>query len=179
MHVTTVHRCPFSVPLGVPVTSGAATPHGDACIQLSCESDDSSLEASRRSPARTQEVVFGQVAAPVENRMDHGTSDRDALYQRIHAYIEQNLGDETLGVASLRRMFRLSRATLYVLFENEGGVVRHIRKCRLQAACHYLQQHPECSLTWLLYELGFTNERQFQRAFHACFGVSPTHWRRQ
>jgi AraC-like DNA-binding protein len=145
MHVTTVHRCPFPVPAGMPINPpGAATPPGDACSQLrgEPEPDDSSLETSCRSSARTQEVVFGQVAAPVENRMDHGASDRDALYQRIHAYIEQNLGDETLGVASLRSMFRLSRATLYVLFENEGGVVRHIRKCRLQAACHYLQQHP-------------------------------------
>jgi AraC-like DNA-binding protein len=180
MRVTTVHRFPFPVRAGVPINPpGAATPHGGAHDQMPRRSDGPPLETSCRSSARTQDVVFGQVAAPVESRMDHGTSDRDALYQRIHTYIEQNLGDETLGVASLRSMFRLSRATLYVLFENEGGVVRHIRKCRLQAACHYLQHHPECSLTWLLYELGFTNERQFQRAFHACFGVSPARWRRQ
>ncbi|SBV50267.1 transcriptional regulator [Xanthomonas bromi] len=38
---------------------------------------------------------------------------------------------------------------------------------------------PDCSLTWLLYEMGFASERQFQRAFQQRFGMPPMQWRRQ
>lgn len=171
---TTVH--PFPVP---PVPTGVPKPYDATSGYRPSTSANPASKISQRPRAASPDVVFGRVSLPIESRPDPSASDRDALYGRIHAYIEQNLGDETLGVASLQTMFRLSRATLYVLFENEGGVVRHIRECRLRAACHYLRQHPECSLTWLLYELGFTNERQFQRAFHARFGLSPARWRRQ
>ncbi|MBN6149165.1 helix-turn-helix transcriptional regulator [Xanthomonas sp. AmX2] len=94
------------------------------------------------------------------------------------AYIEENIGEPELGTESLLAAFHLSRATLYRLFQSRGGVASYIREQRLRTAHRYLQLHPECSLTWLLYEMGFASERQFQRAFQARFGMSPAHWRK-
>ncbi|TCV95857.1 AraC-like DNA-binding protein [Luteibacter rhizovicinus] len=101
----------------------------------------------------------------------------DPRYRRIKSYIEKNLDDSELDAASIQAVFGLSRATLYRLFDEVGGITRYIRDSRLTAAYNHLQQHPSCNLTWLLYELGFASERQFQRSFRARFGVSPAQWR--
>ncbi|MDR3443685.1 MULTISPECIES: AraC family transcriptional regulator [unclassified Dyella] len=101
------------------------------------------------------------------------------LHRRIRAYIDANLGDEALGIASLIRAFGVSRSTLCRLFGDEGGVSRYIRQRRLGYAYKHLMEEPRCSITWLLYELGFASERQFQRAFHATYGISPAQWRKR
>lgn len=101
------------------------------------------------------------------------------LHRRIRAYIDANLGDESLGIASLIRAFGVSRSTLCRLFGDEGGVSRYIRQRRLGYAYKHLMDQPRCSITWLLYELGFASERQFQRAFHATYGISPAQWRKR
>lgn len=95
------------------------------------------------------------------------------------AYIEQHIGESELGTDSLQQAFALSRASLYRLFQSRGGVASYIREQRLCTAHRYLQAYPECSLTWLLYEMGFASERQFQRAFQQRFGMPPMQWRRQ
>ncbi|WP_158407932.1 helix-turn-helix domain-containing protein [Dyella japonica] len=101
------------------------------------------------------------------------------LHRRIRAYIDANLGDDSLGIASLIRAFGVSRSTLCRLFGDEGGVSRYIRQRRLGYAHKHLMDDPGCSITWLLYELGFASERQFQRAFHATYGISPAQWRKR
>ncbi|MBV6841362.1 transcriptional regulator TagK [Xanthomonas euvesicatoria] len=95
------------------------------------------------------------------------------------AYIEQHIGEAELGTESLQHAFALSRASLYRLFQSRGGVASYIREQRLSTAHRYLQAYPDCSLTWLLYEMGFASERQFQRAFQQRFGMPPMQWRRQ
>ncbi|CAE1139952.1 transcriptional regulator TagK [Xanthomonas euroxanthea] len=101
------------------------------------------------------------------------------LMSELLAYIEQHIGEAELGTESLQQAFAVSRASLYRLFQSRGGVARHIRERRLCTAHRYLQAYPECSLTWLLYEVGFASERQFQRCFQQRFGMPPVQWRRQ
>lgn len=92
-------------------------------------------------------------------------------------YIDAHLGECELDERMIRVAFGFSRPTLYRLFQALGGVARYIRERRLWLAHRHLQRHPGCSLTWLLYEVGFASERQFQRAFQARFGMSPAGWR--
>ena len=92
-------------------------------------------------------------------------------------YIDAHLGECELGERTIRAAFGCSRPTLYRLFQALGGVARYIRDRRLWLAHRHLQRNPGCSLTWLLYEVGFASERQFQRAFQARFGMSPAGWR--
>ncbi|AZR24500.1 AraC family transcriptional regulator [Xanthomonas vasicola] len=79
----------------------------------------------------------------------------------------------------MQQGFALSRASLYRLFQSHGGVTSYIREQRVSTAHRYLQACPDCSLTWLLYEMGFASERQLQRAFQQRSGMPPMQWRRQ
>lgn len=96
---------------------------------------------------------------------------------RILRHIEQHIEDPELGAVGLQRLFGVSRPTLYRMFQPIGGISRYIRERRLQAAHLRLRREPDSSITFLLYDLGFESERQFQRAFHAYFGMSPAQWR--
>ena|SRR5690606_22595897 len=91
--------------------------------------------------------------------------------------IEDELCDPALGTDTLVRRFHVSRPTLYRMFHPLGGVARYIRERRLLLAHRRLRDDPECTITFLLYDLGFESERQFQRAFQGRFGMSPTSWR--
>lgn len=137
-----------------------------------------SMEEPWRAPcvaARPEGVLSG---GTVEARDGPGADPRLDLQRRICAHIEANLGDECLGIASLIRVFAVSRSTLCRLFGDEGGVGSYIRLRRLERARSYLMRDPACGITWLLYELGFASDRQFQRAFHARYGISPAQWRK-
>lgn len=92
-------------------------------------------------------------------------------------YINTHLGDPDLGVDHLQSAFCVSRSTLYRMFDGLGGIARFIRKQRLAAARQYLHRNPGLGITQVLYEHGFGSERQFQRAFQAEFGVTPSEWR--
>lgn len=101
------------------------------------------------------------------------------------AYIEQHIGEAELGTESLQQAFALSRASLYRLFQSRGGVARYIREQRLCTAHRYLQAYPECSLTWLLYEMGFASNGSFNAVFSSvsacrrCNGAATVGLRRQ
>ncbi|UQQ10511.1 helix-turn-helix domain-containing protein [Xanthomonas arboricola pv. corylina] len=123
------------------------------------------------SDTRYYGAIVPQASASVEA---HAPLMSDLL-----AYFEQHIGEAELGTESLQQAFGLSRASLYRLFQSRGGVASYIREQRLCAAYRYLQAYPECGLTWLLYEMGFASERQFQRCFQQRFGMPPMQWRRQ
>ncbi|WDM67468.1 helix-turn-helix domain-containing protein [Xanthomonas cucurbitae] len=101
------------------------------------------------------------------------------MHARLLTHVERHLHDPARGMTSLQTDFGLSRATLYRIFQQLGGLHGYIRDRRLDAAHAHLVSAPDCSLTWLLYELGFNSERQFQRAFLARFGMAPSEWKRQ
>lgn len=96
---------------------------------------------------------------------------------RILRCIEEELCDPALGTDALQRRFFVSRPTLYRMFRPLGGVARYIRERRLLLAHRRLREEPGCTITFLLYDLGFESERQFQRAFQGRFGMSPASWR--
>jgi AraC-like DNA-binding protein len=96
---------------------------------------------------------------------------------RILRCIEEELCDPALGTDALQRRFFVSRPTLYRMFRPLGGVARYIRERRLLLAYGRLRDDTDCTITFLLYDLGFESERQFQRAFQGRFGMSPTRWR--
>lgn len=96
---------------------------------------------------------------------------------QLEAYIDDNIADPALGADMLQRRFCVSRPTLYRMLQPAGGVAKCIRTRRLHAAQRTLRTRPDVSITWLLYDLGFASERQFQRAFQAQFGLTPSQWR--
>ena len=104
-------------------------------------------------------------------------ASRQLQIQRLLSFVDQHIRDPDLCSEHLQARFHMSRASLYRLFQSRGGIANYIRDRRLQLAHTQLRLHPASSITWLLYDLGFGSERQFQRAFQNKFGQSPTQWR--
>ena len=101
--------------------------------------------------------------------------------QAILEYIEQNLGSPGLNADLLSAQFAVSRAKLYRLFAEFGGVQHFIRDRRLDAVLRDLCKQSDLSIAEAARRYGFSNDRQFQRAFRARFGVTArnarTGWR--
>jgi AraC-like DNA-binding protein len=107
---------------------------------------------------------------------DHDDDVRRALNVAIRQYIADHLDDLALDVNTLRRQFFCSRATLYRLFEGDGGIARFIRDARLRACMHDLAL-PSVSrkqIGLIATRWGFENPSHFNRLFRQSFGVVPS-----
>jgi AraC-like DNA-binding protein len=103
----------------------------------------------------------------------------DILRRRILSYIEDHLTDVDLDATHIRRAFRISRSHLYRLFPEYGGIQRYIRTLRLDFALRTLCEDPDQRIAWVAEQSGFTNERQFQRAFLKRFEMTPSELRQR
>lgn len=93
----------------------------------------------------------------------------------IRRYLARRDDPAELDVAGLCRRFGLSRASLYRLFEPDGGLVRHVRQLRLRRAFAALAAPPprRRSILEVALRHGFGSESGFIRAFRREFGVTP------
>jgi AraC-like DNA-binding protein len=90
------------------------------------------------------------------------------------AMIEQNLERE-LSVDNLCGLLKMSRSTLYRLFEPLGGVRAYIQERRLRRSATMLLSDRDsrlriCDIAWCW---GFASEAHFSRAFRLRYGLSP------
>ncbi|HUA81042.1 MAG TPA: helix-turn-helix domain-containing protein [Dyella sp.] len=108
-----------------------------------------------------------------DRRGREGSSFDDAR-ERLVQYIDQHLTERSLGAAQLQKTFGISRAQLYRQFAELGGIKHYIRNKRLQAVLHELCDERYRSITDIIERYGFSNERQFQRAFRARFGMTAS-----
>ncbi|MEO0451475.1 MAG: helix-turn-helix domain-containing protein [Pseudomonadota bacterium] len=100
---------------------------------------------------------------------------RDALRELIVDYLQQNLADPDLGPAVVLNKFGVSRATLYRMFEQYGGLGTYISNQRLLRATYDLSQvEPARGLIRRTAERwGFSSGVQFNRTIRNTFGTSP------
>ncbi|MDB5584404.1 MAG: hypothetical protein JWR80_9580 [Bradyrhizobium sp.] len=98
----------------------------------------------------------------------------NTLRRQISRYIHEHVADLDLSTDSLCRHFRISRSSLYRLFEPVGGVANHIKECRLKRI-HELLSAPaqRIYLSRLASDHGFKNPAHFSRAFRQQYGYSP------
>jgi AraC-like DNA-binding protein len=101
---------------------------------------------------------------------------RALLSARIRAFIDQNLTDQELGSARLCRQFNISRATLYRLFQDVGGIDAFIRDRRLDRCSADLMDAGlgRGRVREVAERLGFMDPSQFNRAFRRRFGTAPS-----
>ncbi len=97
-----------------------------------------------------------------------------ALLRQVRKYMDDHLTEEDLGVDSICAHFRISRSTLYRLFEAEGGVLNYLQDRRL-VRIHGLLASPmqRSYLGRIAADNGFKSATHFSRAFRAKFGYSP------
>lgn len=99
---------------------------------------------------------------------------RSAAIVEIKRYIDQHLAAPDLGPDHLCKVFALSRASLYRLFEPIGGVTDYIRARRLRRAFDALSGGRERTIGEVAYATGFSDASAFSRAFRNHFGFSPS-----
>ena len=112
--------------------------------------------------------------------LDTGVTQREALRDRILAYVRQHLRDPQLSVDTLARALNCSRRHLYNAFAGEGeSIAAYIQRLRLEACIRDLQQGgpharpiTDIALSW-----GFGNPSHFSRVFRDRTGKSPTEFR--
>lgn len=146
---------------------------------LSLRREGARLGVGDAAAAAAVDGVAGLVARAVgparQAELAVARASRQALLAAIKSYIERNLLSETLAVPALCRRFRLSRATLYRLFEPEGGFARYIQERRLHRAFMRLIS----PVGWpsrmidLAVDHHFSSDNTFIRAFRRHFGLTP------
>ena len=120
--------------------------------------------------------LVGLLNGLLQPSRDHEDDVRRALNVAIRQYIADHLDDLALDVDTLRRLFFCSRATLYRLFEGDGGVAKYIRDARLRACMHdlALPSTTRKHIALIATRWGFENPSHFNRLFKQSFGVVPS-----
>jgi AraC-like DNA-binding protein len=104
-----------------------------------------------------------------------------ALPTRIHAYVEERLGDPGLTPAAIADAHHISLRYLYKVFEPEGrGVAdwirrRRLERCRRDLLDPALAERPvrATGARW-----GSPDAARFNRSFRAAYGLPPAEYRR-
>ncbi len=98
-----------------------------------------------------------------------------ATFRTACRYIDRHLASPALGVDSICRHLRCSRATLYRLFKSQGGVNEHIRRRRLVACFKAIgsPRNRHRRIFDIALDFGFTSPSHFSHLFHHHFGMTP------
>lgn len=137
--------------------------------------EDMTFEEANALAASTISLMAACLAPSVERRKQHAPALAAALLFEIRRHIDANLSSSELTAAALSRKFAISRASLYRLFEPFGGIAKYIRRRRLHRSFVEITSSSKTRkhIGEIAYNLGFTNESDFSRAFRAAYGVTP------
>jgi AraC-like DNA-binding protein len=135
--------------------------------------------------ARLGTLIVDLLTVALAARLDRGRSVQPDTYQRalllrVHAFIEQRLGDPRLSPGTVAAAHHISVRYLYKLFEQEPtGVAgwirqRRLERCRRDLLDPALRSRPVSAIAarW-----GITNAAHFSRSFRAAYGVPPVEYR--
>jgi AraC-like DNA-binding protein len=102
-------------------------------------------------------------------------AERHLYLALIKRHIAAHLETEPLSAGDLCRQFEISRATLYRLFEADGGLAHYVREQRLNLAFQRMILPPgqDKGLMDLAVSLRFSSDSTFIRAFRRKFGLTP------
>ncbi|OJY72074.1 MULTISPECIES: AraC family transcriptional regulator [unclassified Rhizobium] len=121
------------------------------------------------------QLLIAAVTASPDAMRAAGGQIRNALWMRIQHYIDTHLLEPDLTPDRICRDVGLSRAKLYQLLEDRGGVMRQIQRKRLQRAYHLLSDpnRRPTRIAEVAWSHGFANEKYFHRLFKTEFGHTP------
>lgn len=147
---------------------------------LSVRSRASSIGASDE-PALTRilldllRITFGATDTPSPEGDAMAGETRMWVVRRL---VEAELDASDLGPEFLMRALRVSRSTLYRMFEPFGGVAEYIRTARLErAAALLVRPGPPARISEVARACGFADQASFSRTFRQFHGCTPTEWR--
>jgi AraC family transcriptional regulator, positive regulator of tynA and feaB len=119
-------------------------------------------------------VIAVALGCTVDAQEQDQRSLRCALRQAVENYIADNLADPLLSPESIALRFRVSRRTLYSLFEDSPlSVSGTIRELRLERSARDLTRSDRPTVLAVALRWGFNDLSQYSRSFKSRFGVSP------
>jgi AraC-like DNA-binding protein len=142
--------------------------------------DRGTTDATRLGTALLDLLTVALAARLQRPRQAPPDSQRRVLLQRVHAFVEQRLGDPRLTPDAIAAAHHVSVRYLYKLFESEPtGVAGHVRRrrlerCRRDLLDPALRARPVSAIAarW-----GLPNAAHFSRAFREAYGMAPAAYR--
>ncbi|MFF4614339.1 AraC-like ligand-binding domain-containing protein [Nonomuraea jabiensis] len=136
------------------------------------------------SAARLSGIVTDLVSTAVAEHVEltralPEDSRRRVLLMKIHAFIEQRLGDAGLDPATVAAAHHVSVRYLHRLFEAEHTTVaawirqRRLERCRAELAAGGARSVSEIGARW-----GLPDSAHFSRLFKSAYGMPPAEYRR-
>jgi len=98
---------------------------------------------------------------------------RAVIYSQAKHYIHANIDCAELTPDSILVALKISRPTLYRLFQHEGGLASYIRHLRLRHAASELTKRVNADISEIAYGLGFASPSDFSRAFRRAYDMAP------
>jgi AraC-like DNA-binding protein len=167
--------------LPVPMALHGLIPQGPTAFLLSsflpalAAQADGLRQSDAAAVARSAIQLVAAAIAPNAQTLD---AARPAivvsLLRQINRYIELHLTDATLSPDSICDFFRMSRASLYRLFEPLGGVASYVRERRLLRIHGLLESRTHKTLGRLAEEYGFSDTGHLSRTFRRMFGYNAS-----
>jgi len=94
---------------------------------------------------------------------------------RIRQFIMAHLPEPDLSPSRICKAIGLSRASLYRLFEPEGGVANYILRCRLKSASERIHDLKERrTLAEIASATGFRDGKELSRSFKRYMDIAPS-----
>lgn len=101
-----------------------------------------------------------------------------SLMTLAEAAVQDQIASPDLSPETLAAELKVSRATLYRLFAEHGGIMRYVQERRLLATQSALSDPLEQrTLARLAADLGFRSDAHFSRSFKARFGTTASAYR--
>lgn len=139
------------------------------------EPDAASVDALAASIDAMADIVAGVAGRAADTEDEVERAEHHLYRAMIKRDIAANLESPALAADDLCRRFEISRASLYRLFEAEGGLARYIQEQRLNRALTLLVSPASRStrLIDLALRLQFSSDSSLVRAFRRHFGSTP------
>lgn len=128
-------------------------------------------------PCRRDIPIFDYIGAAIRDYLaqsrEEGPNRDHGLYQRIRAFIVQNVKNPGLGTELLAREFAISKRKLYsVFYDSRASLHETIMTARLEAARREIEAGGQ-KVASVILDHGFSNPSTFYRNYKRHFGRVP------
>ncbi|SDQ20341.1 helix-turn-helix domain-containing protein [Pseudovibrio sp. Tun.PSC04-5.I4] len=126
--------------------------------------------------------LFGCIVDLVGNILKSTRSKDPEFSQHNKQYLQfrqaqqvmmSQLANTAANSSSLVDAMGLSRATVYRLFEEHGGIMQSLKQLRLSKAKQLISANPQVKIQQVAMNCGFKSSNHFSRAFKEEYSVSP------
>jgi AraC-like DNA-binding protein len=166
----------------IPASAGIGALTSQFLVHLAGAIDECGPAEAARLSTAALEVLASRLAHELD-AMGWVTPEahRRALLTRVHAFVQQRLGDPELSPGTVAAAHHISLRYLHKLFQEEGTTVagwirqRRLEGCRRDLADPALASRPVAAIAarW-----GFSSASHFGQVFRAAHGMPPQEFRR-